>query len=92
MLKVDNTTLPRGSVLVISSNRNGFDPGSILVNAKKGELIRADFIEGSASESVINETNVRRQSGRADDTTESRGHRTSGTGGGKSFESRSKVP
>ena len=41
--KIDNSTLPAGSVLKILNNRNAGDPGSRFVDLKDGELARADF-------------------------------------------------
>lgn len=41
--KIDNSTLPVGSVLKILNNRNAGDPGSRFVDLKDGELARADF-------------------------------------------------
>jgi uncharacterized repeat protein (TIGR01451 family) len=42
-LKIDASTLPRGAVTVITSNRNLGDPNSLLVDVKNGELVRGDF-------------------------------------------------
>jgi uncharacterized repeat protein (TIGR01451 family) len=62
-LKVDKTTLPAGSHLVESSNRNALDPNSLFIDLKAGELQQADFIEGSCSPQVIEETKARRGQG-----------------------------
>ncbi|WP_201611726.1 DUF11 domain-containing protein [Psychrobacter submarinus] len=43
VLKVDRTTIPRATELVIQSNRNTGDAGSRFVDLKYGELHRADF-------------------------------------------------
>jgi uncharacterized repeat protein (TIGR01451 family) len=43
VLKIDTSTLPEGSVLVPTSNRNAGDPGSLFADLKNGELHRADF-------------------------------------------------
>src|SRR5690606_34004044 len=43
VLKVDRTTLPAGAEMIIQSNRNAGDPDSRFVDAKRGELHRADF-------------------------------------------------
>jgi len=43
VLKVDRTTIPRATELVIQSNRNAGDAGSRFVDLKYGELHRADF-------------------------------------------------
>ncbi len=63
VLKVDSTTLPRGSRLVTSSNRNLGDAGSLWLDLKNGELHRADFIEGSCSAPVIEQVKARRAQG-----------------------------
>ncbi|MFN9805568.1 MAG: SdrD B-like domain-containing protein, partial [Betaproteobacteria bacterium] len=43
VMKVDPITLPRGSRLTTSSNRNLGDAGSLWLDLKNGELHRADF-------------------------------------------------
>ena len=43
VLKVDRTTLPENSEMMILSNRNAGDAGSRFVDVKRGELHRADF-------------------------------------------------
>ena len=63
VLRVDETTLPRGSRLVTSSNRNLGDAGSLWLDLKKGELHRADFVEGSCSNTVLEQTKARRAQG-----------------------------
>lgn len=63
VLKVDSTTLPRGSRLVVSSNRNVGDANSLFLDLKKGELQRADFIEGSCSNTVLEQVKARRTQG-----------------------------
>ncbi|MQR02415.1 DUF11 domain-containing protein [Glaciimonas sp. GS1] len=63
VLKVDQTTLPRGSRLVSSSNRNVGDANSIFLDLKNGELERADFIEGSCSNTVMEQVKARRTQG-----------------------------
>ena len=50
VLKVDPVTLPQGSRLTTSSNRNLGDAGSLWLDLKNGELHRADFVEGSCSQ------------------------------------------
>jgi hypothetical protein len=62
-LKVDKTTLPPGSHLVESSNRNALDPNSIFIDLKNGELHQADFIEGSCSPEVMQDVKARRSKG-----------------------------
>ncbi len=63
VLKVDQTTLPRGSRLVASSNRNVGDANSLFLDLKNGELQRADFIEGSCSNTVLEQVKARRTQG-----------------------------
>lgn len=63
VLKVDSATLPRGSRLVTSSNRNLGDANSLWLDLKNGELHRADFIEGSCSNPVLEQTKARRAQG-----------------------------
>lgn len=61
VLKVDEQTLPRRSRLVTSSAQNTGDAHSLFIDAKKGMLHRADFIEGSCSSTVIQQVKARRQ-------------------------------
>ena len=61
VFKVDPITLPKGSVLLPSSNRNAGDPGSIFADLKFGELHRADFIEGTCSPDVLKQTRTRQE-------------------------------
>ncbi len=63
VLKVDPATLPRGARLTTSSNRNLGDAGSLLLDGKNGELVRADFIEGSCSNPVLEQVKARRAQG-----------------------------
>ncbi|MGG6461666.1 prealbumin-like fold domain-containing protein [Solilutibacter silvestris] len=63
ILKVDTTTLPTRSRLVTSSNRNAGDAGSLFVDMKNGEMQRADFIEGSCSNEVIEQVKARKAQG-----------------------------
>jgi uncharacterized repeat protein (TIGR01451 family) len=63
VLKADNSTLPQGARLVTSSNRNLGDAGSLFLDLKNGELHRADFIEGSCSNPVIEQVKARRTQG-----------------------------
>ncbi len=60
VIKVDRTTLPKGSRMVPSSNRNAGVGDSIFVDMKGGELHRADFIEGSCSPEVMDQIKARR--------------------------------
>ena len=63
VIRVDETTLPPGSRLTTSSNRNLGDAGSLWLDLKNGELARADFIEGSCSANVLNQVKARRAQG-----------------------------
>ena len=63
VLKVDPLTLPRGSRLTTSSNRNLGDAGSLWLDLKNGELHRADFHEGSCSNTVLEQVKARRAQG-----------------------------
>jgi large repetitive protein len=63
VLKVDPITLPRGSRLTTSSNRNLGDANSLWLDLKNGELHRADFVEGSCSNTVIEQVKARRAQG-----------------------------
>ncbi len=75
VLKVDGLTLPRGSRLTTSSNRNLGDASSLWLDLKNGELHRADFIEGSCSNTVLEQVKARRAQGevRAPETEKQRG-------------------
>jgi uncharacterized repeat protein (TIGR01451 family) len=61
VLKVDATTLPAGSRLVVLSNRNAGDGNSLFVDLRDGELHRADFAEGSCTNKVLEDVKHRRQ-------------------------------
>jgi uncharacterized repeat protein (TIGR01451 family) len=63
VLAPDPTTLPRGSRLTTSSNRNLGDANSLFIDLKNGELHRADFIEGSCSNPVLEQVKARRSQG-----------------------------
>ena len=63
VIKVDRTTLPKGSRMVPSSNRNAGVGDSLFVDLKGGELARADFIEGSCSPEVLDQVKARRAQG-----------------------------
>ena len=63
VVKVDRKTMPRGSRLVPSSNRNAGVGDSIFVDLKGGEMARADFIEGSCSPEVMDQVKARRAQG-----------------------------
>ncbi len=62
-LKVDNSTLPLGSRLTTSSSRNLGDAESLFIDLKNGEMFRADFIEGSGSNEVLEQVKARRTQG-----------------------------
>ncbi|MGA6137080.1 SdrD B-like domain-containing protein [Acinetobacter dispersus] len=72
VLKVDRTSLPMGSELVLISNRQAGDPNSRFVDLKRGELHRADFAiaqgEGQCSESLIERVLERKKSIEQDNT------------------------
>lgn len=72
VLKVDRTSLPIGSELVLISNRQAGDPNSRFVDLKRGELHRADFAiaqgEGQCSESLIERVLERKKSIEQDNT------------------------
>ena len=59
VMQVDTTTMPVGSRMGITSNRNLGDGVSLLMNIKAGELYRADFIEGSCTPSILEQVNQR---------------------------------
>ena len=63
VLKIDSLTLPRGSRLNTSSNRNTGDAGSLFLDSKHGTLMRADFIEGSCAKAVLEQVRARRTQG-----------------------------
>ena len=59
VMQVDTTTMPVGSRMGITSNRNLGDGVSLMMNIKAGELYRADFIEGSCTPSILEQVNQR---------------------------------
>jgi uncharacterized repeat protein (TIGR01451 family) len=63
VFKLDRTTLPKGSRMTPSSNRNAGDGSSIFVDLRGGELHRADFIEGSCTKDVLDQVKARRAAG-----------------------------
>jgi hypothetical protein len=63
VLRADPSTLPRGSRLVTTSSRNLGDAGSLWLDLKTGELHRADFAEGSCSNTVLEQVKARRAQG-----------------------------
>ncbi|MEG2802773.1 SdrD B-like domain-containing protein [Stenotrophomonas sp.] len=62
-LKVDASTLPLGARLTTSSNRNLGDADSLFLDLKNGELHRADFVEGSCANPVLEQVKARRTQG-----------------------------
>ena len=60
VLKVDPRTLPEGSRMTTFSNRNVGDAESVLIDMRSGELLRADFVEGSCKPGILSEVEKRR--------------------------------
>jgi uncharacterized repeat protein (TIGR01451 family) len=85
VIKVDGLTLPRASRMMEASNRNLGDPHSLFLDTKNGELLRADFIEGSCSNPVLEQVKARRAQG------EVRSVDREGRGPGLSFSSQPAV-
>jgi uncharacterized repeat protein (TIGR01451 family) len=63
VLSVDMLTMPRGSRMTTTSNRNLGDANSLFLDPKNGQLIRADFAEGSCSNTVLEQVSARRAKG-----------------------------
>jgi hypothetical protein len=63
VMVVDQTTLPRGSVITTSASRNVGDAMSLFLDLKNGDIQRADFIEGSCSNTVLEQVKARRTRG-----------------------------
>lgn len=63
VLTADPSTLPTGSRLTTSSNRNLGDADSLFLDLKNGELHRGDFIEGSCTNQVLEQVKARRSQG-----------------------------
>ena len=63
VLTADPSTLPRGSVLTTTSNRNLGDANSLFIDLKNGELHRGDFAEGSCTNPVLEQVKARRSQG-----------------------------
>ena len=63
VITVDLLTMPRGSRMTTTSNRNLGDANSLFLDIKNGELVRADFAEGSCSNTVMEQVNARRGKG-----------------------------
>jgi large repetitive protein len=63
VLKIDNSTMPIGSRMGISSSRNAGDGESLFVDLTAHELHRADFIEQSCFPKVLEQVDQRRRLG-----------------------------
>lgn len=66
VLKVDKASLPRGSALQITSNRNMGDANSLFLDVKNGELIRGDVAIKPTSEQFMKDV-LQRIKGQADE-------------------------
>jgi len=64
--KVDPSTLPQGATLSVLSQRNAGDAGSRFVDAKDGELAKADFALTGCSDALRREIAARRAVIKAD--------------------------
>lgn len=64
--KVDPSTLPQGATLSVLSQRNAGDAGSRFVDAKDGELAKADFAIAGCSDALRREIAARRAAIKAD--------------------------
>jgi uncharacterized repeat protein (TIGR01451 family) len=74
VITIDMLTMPRGSRLTTTSNRNLGDANSMFLDVKNGQLIRADFAEGSCSNTVLEQVKARRTQGEVRSTdTEKKG-------------------
>jgi uncharacterized repeat protein (TIGR01451 family) len=60
ILVIDQTTLPRGSVMTTSASRNAGDAMSVFLDLKNGDMQRADFVETSCYDGVIQQVKARR--------------------------------
>jgi uncharacterized repeat protein (TIGR01451 family) len=63
VISVDMLTMPRGSRMTTTSNRNLGDGNSIFLDVKSGQIIRADFAEGSCSNTTLEQVKARRTQG-----------------------------
>ena len=61
VMQVDLTTMPVGSRMGLTSNRNLGDGVSLLLNPKAGELYRADFIESSCYPKILEQVEQRKK-------------------------------
>lgn len=89
VLKLDRTTMPRGSELLELSTRNAGDAGSRFVDLKFGELHKANFAEGSATPEILRQVQARRARG---EVTEAQVEKPTGTLLGKSWPAESTSP
>jgi uncharacterized repeat protein (TIGR01451 family) len=63
VIGVDMLTMPRGSRMTTTTNRNLGDGNSIFLDTKNGQLLRGDFAEGSCSNTVLEQVKRRRTQG-----------------------------
>ena len=73
VLRLDQTTLPRGAILGVLDNRNSGAPESRFVDLKKGEFHKADFIVTNCDDTAMRADVAARRAGlatRADTETE----------------------
>jgi large repetitive protein len=63
VISIDMLSMPRGSRMTTTSNRNLGDGNSIFLDVKSGQIIRADFAEGSCSNTTLEQVKVRRTQG-----------------------------
>ena len=61
VVKLDETTLPAGSKMLVLSTRNAGAGTSRFADLKRGELHKADFAEGSATPEILAEVQARRK-------------------------------
>lgn len=59
--KVDDTSLPKGAVLELLSNRNALDAGSRFADIRNGELHKADFAVSGCSAELLAQIAQRRK-------------------------------
>ncbi|MEY3996984.1 MAG: hypothetical protein RL344_1327, partial [Pseudomonadota bacterium] len=60
VLVLDQSTLPRGSVMTTSSSRNTGDAMSLFLDLKNGDIQRADFIETGCYDTVVKQVQARK--------------------------------
>ncbi len=63
VMKVDPTTLPRGSKLEVLSTRNAEYSDTVFLDLKRYEMHKANFAEGTASKEVLDEVKRRAAKG-----------------------------